>query len=438
MALIGGILANAVVAVVQGGFALSTVPFTRYEGRAAGLLGNPVHLGALMVGALALVLPRVRSNSLRWGAATTLVGAALQLSGSRFALGLAIVAAVVELLRWRRQALVAVGALVLGLLLGVGIGAAGGAITGSGRVQAGGQSVGTTARLQTWIGAGHAIAERPLLGAGPGRFRAATSPHRSLALVRNEGADRLFFDAHNVFVEYATTTGILGVVAFAAWLLLACGRARGPLLGFALLVLAMHLVEPQFAGTTPLAFLALGVAGRVTVAPLHRAATAVIALVVVVALGAAGRLLYGDFQLRQAGLDFRAAPAKAAVGLLPPWPEPAKVAGRVSLYRSITTHAPDARAETLHWDQLATRRDNTDPEAWSALAEAELYFRDARAAERNFREALRWDPWSVRALNGLASAYVADGDRARAKAALVRSLTAQPGQKKARALLAGL
>src|SRR5438270_2846620 len=137
-ALIAGILVNAVVALVQGAFALDVVPFTRYEGRAAGLLSNPVYLATLTAGGIALLLPRVRTNPLRWGAAVVLVAAALQLSGSRFALALAIVLGVVALVRGRRAAVVAVAALGVGLLLGVGIGALGGATTGSGRVQAGG------------------------------------------------------------------------------------------------------------------------------------------------------------------------------------------------------------------------------------------------------------------------------------------------------------
>jgi O-Antigen ligase/Tetratricopeptide repeat len=345
---------------------------------------------------------------------------------------------VVALARWHRQALVAVAALGLGLVLGVGLGAAGGATTGSGRVQAGGESVGTTARLQAWRSAGHAIADRPLLGSGPGRFRAATSKYRDLALVHAEGADQLFVDAHNIFVEYTTTTGLFGVAALCVWLVMACRRASGPLLWFALLVLAMHLVEPQSVGTTPLALLALGVGGRTAMAPLGRVGAAITAVLVLAALGSAGRFLYGDFELRQANLDFNAAAARKAVDALPPWPEPAEFAGRVALFRSISTHAPPARIETLMWDRRATRRDDTDPTAWSVLAEAQLYLGDAGAAQRTFREALRWDPWSVRALNGMANAALAHGDRVTAKAALERSLTADPSQKRARAQLRGL
>lgn len=438
LALIAGVLVNAVVGVVQGAFSLDAAPFTRYEGRAAGLLGNPVHFGTLMIAGLALVLPRVRNKPLRWGAATVLVAAAVQLSGSRFALALAILLALVTLVRERRRAVLGAATIVLGLVLGVGIGAAGGTTTGAGRVEPGGGTVTPTARLHTWRNAGHAIADRPLLGSGPGRYRAATSPYRDLALVHAEGPDRLFVDAHNVFVEYATTTGILGVLAFAAWLFLACRRGRGPLLAFALLVLAMHLFEPQFVGTTPLAFLALGAAGRAEMARLGRRVSALTAVLALTAVVAGGRLLYGDFQLHQATLDLREGPAKAAVAALPPWSEPSEVAGRAALYRSITTRAPDARTETLRWDRLATRRDDTNPAAWSTLAEAQLYFGDARSAVPTFKEALRWNPWSVRALNGLANAYLADGDRAKAKAALERSLTAEPDQKKARVQLRGL
>ncbi|MBV8980827.1 MAG: tetratricopeptide repeat protein [Acidimicrobiia bacterium] len=434
-ALIAGVLVNAAVAIVQGAVNLDTAPFTRYEGRAAGLLSNPVYLATLMAGGLALVLPRVRTSVARWGAATVVVAAALQLSGSRFALGLAIASGGVVLFRERRQAAAGVAALALGLLLGVGVGALGGATTGSGRVQAGGESVGTTARLHEWASAADAIGDRPVLGAGPGRFRAATSRYRDLALVRAEGADRRFVDAHDIVVEYATTTGVLGAAALACWLLLAWRRARGSLLGFALLVLAMHLVEPQSLGTTPLAFLALGVAGRAEVSRLGRAATAVTAVLVLAALASAGRLLWGDFVLHQAELDFAPDRAAAAVRTLPPWPEPSQVAGRVWLFRSIATRDPAARQAALRWDRLATRRDPTDPDSWAMLAEAELYFGQPQRAVRSFGQALRWDPWSVRALNGLGNALLAVGDRPRARAALERSLRAEPHQPKIRTQL---
>jgi putative inorganic carbon (HCO3(-)) transporter len=437
-ALIAGVCVNAGVAVIQGAIVLDAAPFTRYEGRAAGLMSNPVHLATLSVAGLALLLPRVRTRPAVWGAATVFVAAAVELSGSRVALGLAIALAVFTIARGRREAVAGAALLGLGLVLGVGIGALGGATTGAGRVQAGGESVGTAARFHVWESARHAIADHPVLGSGPGRFRAATSPSRTLALVHAEGADRVFFDAHNVVVEYATTTGLLGLAALAVWLALAGRRAAGPLVGFALLIGAMHLVEPQFVGTTPLALLALGMAGRADVAPGRPVLTGATVVLGLIAVVAGSRLLVGDFDLDQAQLDFRAGPAHDAVRTLPPWPEPPELAAKIELYTSITTKSPAARAATLRWLAVAVQRDPTDPVAWSLQGESQLYFGDAAGAQHSFRHALQRDPWSVRALDGLANAALARGDTAAARGALSRSLRVDPNQPKVRAQLARL
>jgi hypothetical protein len=363
---------------------------------------------------------------------------ALELSGSRFALGLAVVVTLAVLVRRPRRMAPAAAAMAVGVLLGVGLGAVGGTTTGTGRVDAGAGGGGLTARVRTWASAGTAIAAHPLVGVGPGQFRSATSPHRDLALVHSEGADRLFLDAHNIVVEYATTTGVTGLVALTVFVALAARRARGPLLGFAAMALAVHLVEPQFVGTTPLAFLALGAAGKRTrPAPTHRTRAAV-ALLVLGALVAGGFLVAGDLKLNQAALDFHAVPARAAVRLLPPWPEPARLVARIALFRAVTTHGRTGRAETLRWRRRAVAEDQTDPRSWTELGEAQLYFGEPHAAERSFERALYWDPWSVRALNGLGQAAMADHDARRARRAFERSLLVSPSQVKVRRLLTSL
>ena len=139
----------------------------------------------------------------------------------------------------------------------------------------------------------------PLLGTGPGQFRAATSRLRTVAIARAETPDRLYVDAHNLVVEFATTTGLLGLAALLAWLLLASRRASGPLLGFALAVLAAHLLEPQSVRTTPMALLALGAAGpTLAIAPLRRVGRAATAMLAALALAGGARLLAGDFHLK--------------------------------------------------------------------------------------------------------------------------------------------
>ncbi|MBV8160790.1 MAG: O-antigen ligase family protein [Acidimicrobiia bacterium] len=436
-ALVAGVCVNAVVALVQGGVALDVVPFTRYEGRAAGLLGNPVHLGTLCAAGLVLLVPRIQSAPMRWAPVGALVAAAVELSGSRFALGLAIVIALVALFRTKGLAgVTAAAAIGLGLVLGVGIGVAGGATTGAGRIQSGGGSGGVTARLHAWASAGRAVADHPVLGAGPGRFSAATSKYRDLALVRSEGPDVRYVEAHNFVVEYLTTTGVLGLAALATWLALAARRARGPLLWFAAVVLAMHLVEPQFVATTPLAALALGAAGRVGPVGGGRNVLLATSVLTLAAAVGAGRLLYGDYELHQAGLDFHLAPARTAVRVLPPWSDPPQVAAKIALYQSIATNSHAGRAEALRESRLATERDPADPIAWSALGEIQLYYGDPASAMASFRRALLVDPWSVRALSGVANVATTLGDRPTARRALARAVQANPSDPKLRRRLA--
>ena len=61
------------------------------------------------------------------------------------------------------------------------------------------------------------------------RRRSRPVPRRDLAvhaldIAQDHGADVLLVDAHNVVVEYLTTTGLLGLLAAAAWLVFAARR----------------------------------------------------------------------------------------------------------------------------------------------------------------------------------------------------------------------
>src|SRR5205823_2865575 len=88
---------------------------------------------------------------------------------------------------------------------------------------------GARPRIENYRGALEAFAERPLLGWGPARYSSAVTPHRSLALDRLN-PDDYFIDAHDWPLHFAVTTGLLGLVALASWLVCAARRARGPLL----------------------------------------------------------------------------------------------------------------------------------------------------------------------------------------------------------------
>ena len=200
--LVAAVLVNAGIAVIQGatGFGLA-------EDRAPGLLDNPVYL-ALLVGGLWLVVRRLPTNLVGWGAAIVL--AAIQTSGSRSALFVVLLGT--ARLQPKRIVGITVLCLAAGLVVG-GLAAKLGedSTSGTSRTISSISGDTLTSRVEVWSMATHAIRDHPLLGAGPGRFLAATGKYTTLKLTKAEGLDSQFVDAHNILVEYGVTTGLIGL-----------------------------------------------------------------------------------------------------------------------------------------------------------------------------------------------------------------------------------
>ena len=376
-------------------------------GRATGLAGNPVHLAALALGVVALAAVQAAERAW-WLVAVGAGAAAIQLSASRFAL-LLLLPLVLALAARRglRPAALVLAAMVVGLSAGGAVTSLGGEGTSSsGRVAALAASRGGfTARLETWSSSAHAVAERPVLGAGPGRFRAATSPHRTLALARAEGPDRLFEDGHNLAVEHAVTTGVLGVLALGAWLALATRAVRCvALASFGVAVLGLHLVQPQSIGTTPLAVLSLGAASVVGDAAGRpggrRRLVPVLAGGVGLVLG--GTLVAGDAALQRARLDFDDAASRSADSLLAPWPIPATVRARLFAFEALSDPGGPAQDEAVRWRRIASSRARDSPRLASELAEALLAAGREADALHELRRVVALDPWSRRGWEAVA------------------------------------
>lgn len=432
--LLAGAIVNAAVAVLQTLLDLTAFDLPLYEhNRAPGLLGNPVFLGALLAAALWLVLHRL-ARSWRWGSVVLLFGAALQLSGSRFSLALAVLALPAALLSktlpWK-PTLAAAAALLVGVVGGTLVADQRGALSGTQRafsqpVYSGGLSN----RIETWRTAPAAIAERPIVGWGPNRYSQATSPRRTLAV--SEGRpETLYTDAHNLVVEYAVTTGVPGLALLIALVVLSLRRARlaSPLTGFALLALAGHLLQPQNVALTPLTFLALG-AGMVGVCLPPPPPRVMVALAGALGLAAAATGVYGVYLLEQTRLDFTTRPAERASDILPPWPEPRGILGNITAFHGISRGGDAATlARSRAFLLEAAQRDPADPALWNSLAEAEL--RDGLDVEagRHFGLALQRNPWSVRALNGLGQIALNAGDEGKAARLFRTSLRALPQQR---------
>jgi O-antigen ligase len=417
-ALLAVAVVNGLIGVLQA-TGLVTIPGTGLvDGRAPGLLGNPVQLAALLTGGLALAVGGARRRPAAAVAVAFSMAFALQATGSRYALvaAVVVVAAGVVRHRWALGAVLA-AAVVAGSAAGIvalsGTELGTGSATGLERLAESGSGV--SVRLEHWEAAVSAVAERPFFGHGPGRFLAAVTPHRSESLARLMPPEQRFTDAHNLAVEYAVGTGLLGLAALAIWLFLAMRGASGPLLWFAAAVLGAHLVQPQMVGTTALAFLALGAAGTAWPRPRPRhplLAGTILSVTVVLACGAAAALVAGDYNLEQARLDFTSADARRADDLLPHWPETADVAARIDLLHGL--HDEAAAMRGIGWLAEAAARDPYDPTRWNRLGEALVTRHDLMGARFAFDRALDTDPYSVRAMLGQAAVDLALEDPAAA------------------------
>ncbi|HUR18542.1 MAG TPA: O-antigen ligase family protein [Acidimicrobiales bacterium] len=387
-------------------------------GRTAGLMGNPVFLGGLVAGALLMVGRRfgLERRSWWWLPAVVLLAGAAQLSGGRAAVALALLALLASL---RGAGSARAAALLAAVAVGVVLAPLGaeGVVLGSNRVSPPGAGVtrtgtapaaeATDTRFAVWRISAGAVRDRPLVGWGPGRLGVATSP-RYDAVAAQEGV--VLKDAHNWVVEYAVTTGLLGLALLLAWLGTAAWKARGPLAGFALVVAASGLVQPQHVALTPLAMLALGAAAAGSPAheseitqqsQLLRGAWAAAALLGLGAgLTAGVVLLAGQIYLGRGVQNGSIPQVQRAVSLSPPWPEVLIAESGVEADRGITL-GPPYRRKTLALIRRAAGRDPADSSVWAELGAVELAWgSDARAASA-FRRALERNPWEVGALLGL-------------------------------------
>ena len=209
-------------------------------------------------------------------------------------------------------------------------------------------------------------------------FAAVTDPLRTLALVRSRGADVYFADAHDLLVEYAVTTGLPGLLLFVAFVGLAlwAGRRRPSLTGFACVVLAVQLVQPQSVGLTPLAFLALGAAAAPAVRPRIGALAAIVeALALAVGAGVAAALFVGLFAYQRMEIGHRLVDGATARLLLPTWPTVSVEYGRAVFLRDART--PAARPQTSFadwaaWDRVGEIGDDPqDPTSYIQAGQAE-------------------------------------------------------------------
>jgi hypothetical protein len=302
---------------------------------------------------------------------------------------------------------------IVGIVLAMAVGSSGTTTARAGT--AGSSGLGT--RAEMWKSTLEALPERPLLGFGPGRYVSVSSPRRTLEIARYEGPDVLYSDAHNLVVEYAVATGVLGLGLLGAWLVLSARRVVGPLGGFCVIAAIVGLVQPQYVGLTALTALALG--GAMARAPTPRLADAprwgraAVALGALLAVGGALAglsLLVGDVHYAHANADRSLTELSAASDRLPPWPQ-------LTALEAELRHQPRARPSEALVDlgRETIARDHQDPVWWATLGAMEALRDHPRAAAAAYRETLELNPWSYFGLSGSYEAALAQHDRAAAR-----------------------
>lgn len=427
LAIIAAAVINAVVAWLQTRGLVPPAledPRASKGGRTGGLLGNPVHLGALMAGGLWLVGRRVgrERGSWWWLLPVGLVAGAAELSGGRSAVALALLAALACVPgAGTRRAAALLAAVAVGVVMApVGVD---GAVVGSARLtpdrapatDSAGKPVAarTDTRFAVWRISAGAFSDRPLVGGGPGRFQSATSPRYDATSAQEGG---VFKDAHNWLVEYGVTTGLLGLLLLLAWLGVAGWGARGSLAGFAVIIGGAGLVEPLTVGLTPVALMALGAAGRRRDVDSGDdggfGRTWGLAAAGSLAAGAmAGAvLLLGQGFMGHGRLNDSPGQVQRALTLSPPWPEVAGVAARVESFYGVTEGEPH-RTRTLEFARRATQRDPADPAPWSYLGFIELVWGDEGRAATAFAHSLEQNPWDAEGLRGSVALAARRGDK---------------------------
>ncbi len=393
-------------------------PLARRVSFVGSTLGNPVHVTALLAACLPTVLAEKRW---RWTGVLALAILALGFASaeerSAYLLPIVAIGASAWFLRpgWRRVAS-ALGVVAAALAIWALAPSAAVSNEPSDRFTAVGQFQtleGERQRIAVYQADVRAFADRPLLGWGPANTWSGFLSSGTAGQI--EQAGRNWADAHNLLLEIAVVSGVIGLVAF-GWLLLRLaprtlrpppGRAWAA--ASAVTLVAYALVEPLDVVLTPLLFLLAGaaagraagvaseptddpsdrarsrdgmtVAGRVSTAVVLVAAT----LLAAVNLGASALEEWGH---SHAGSNW----ALRAATDLAPWRLTASEALAISL--AVDGRAGDTAAATEARDVVGSvvRDHPMNPGVRLLAADVELLLRDFPATQGWIREQLETFP----------------------------------------------
>ncbi len=353
--------------------------------------------GRVAAGALAAV-------ALGVGYATGTRGTFLALGGGLAGLGLIALIALSHVRISRRRGIIGVagGALLGGSLLFFAAPALAPAFGGSGE-----------SRLEIWQTAVRAIAARPLLGVGPDNFAAAyPSLHDISSSIVSAG--ELQNSTHNVALYIATSSGLIGLLAWAAVLVLTisrglqAARSRDPDALLVVLVaayLGQALVTITDLGLEWMPFVAAGLAAAswrdqpMTDASRRPRPWRPVLTFGVVALVALAFLAQAQL---------------------------ARLTGSQAVASANSLLASGRALLGVDYARQAVQADNRRAEHWGLFATVLQAAGNPGAARAAYQEAAQREPWNPQYWQDIALTYLAENDETHAATAVDRAIAADP------------
>lgn len=295
-------------------------------------------------------------------------------------------------------------------------------------------------RPAVWAANLRAWGDRPVLGSGPG-----TGWHNFLAYATPEevrSSDRTYGDAHNLFIETAATSGVLGLGTLLALVVLVALKIRRATperawaAGAAAVLAVVHLLQPNNIRLTPLMFLLAGVA--IPPSAGRRLATPVWSIVVL-ALGAVLALMrFTGSYLEAYGITYASTSALDAARVL----DPSRVSPLFELARirafEHRTGDTEAATDTIELLDRMVERQPWNPGVRIRAANLAPAVDGEDRAMTYLTEHLERFPNDPLALAGVAVLQLRDGDRDAARTAARRALDLDPGLNTAADVLAQL
>ena len=266
---IGGATAVAVVGIAYRLAAPAFEELFPDKGMIGSTMGNQVFAVALTASALGALLTTDPGDGARtWWIELVILAGGVASFSQRSSIAFVVVAIIVALWRlpdarrriWRASAVVVMTIVVWQALAPL--------MPAPGRVAAELQTLSNERqRLVLWRVGLESLADRPVLGWGPGSTRSAYLANASPADI--EVTTRRYGDAHNVIVASLIEMGVLGLIAVAvlggllAWRARARSTECAAAFTVAAILLASWLIEPAHPALTPLLFFFAAIAGPV-------------------------------------------------------------------------------------------------------------------------------------------------------------------------------